>query len=669
MNNELWWAHTAGPDGRWHDLVQHLTSTSELAESFAARMGIVGFGSVIGLLHDTGKFTTEFQSYLVDPSRKRVNRDHSTAGAVHVKDNKLGIFGAFAIAGHHSGLSDRVSLNERIKKKSQESYVLEGLSTASRVLSARGIALSVLPENLPADWTDFVGRSDVLEVFIRMLFSCLVDADYLDTEPHLDPKSMSLRNTWHKDLSWMVSQLDSWVGRRDSAIVNTSLNHARRVVYQSCVEAAKRSPGVYSLTVPTGFGKTISGIAFALHHAVVHNKERVIVAVPYTSIIDQNAQVYREIFGGNRVLEHHSTVAYNDDGEQEDRWKLATENWDVPLVVTTTVQLFESLFANRPAATRKLHNIANSVIILDEVQMLPLELLQPCFSMLRELKERYGVTILLSTATPIATELAVSASKVHDLESREIIPNNNYYFREFRRVKYDTTQLLTPWSWERVASEVERERQVMVILNTRKDAVAVFHLVQREAKNVYHLSASMCAAHRSTVLAQVMRHLKMDEPVVLVATQVVEAGVDIDFPVVLRAIGPLDRIAQAAGRCNREGKRSVGLVVVFVPEESRLPSGSYQTATQQALNILLDARSDLHDPKTYEKFFRALYMLVDTDGKGVEFLRVNRQSAFQFVEVAERFKMISDDSISVVVPYASEQTVDRSMVTVDELLK
>ena len=669
VGNQTWFAHTAGPDGKWHNLIEHLKNTSELAESFAVRLGMNGMGSAIGLLHDEGKFTAEFQAYLADTTMKRKSWDHSTAGAVHVLKKKLGIVGAFIIAGHHSGLSDRASLKERMENKAQESFVLEALGNASRVLAVHDIPVPMLPETLPARWTDAANRSDVLEVFIRMLFSCLVDADFLDTETHFDPKHSVARDSWHKDLGLMAADLEVWAERRKTGTIDTALNRARQEVYQFCVDAAEGEPGVYSLTVPTGFGKTVSGMAFALHHAVAQGKERVIVAVPYTSIIDQNAQVYREIFGEDYVLEHHSTFEYSADGEQENRWKLATENWNVPLVVTTTVQLFESLFANRPAAARKLHNIANSVIILDEVQMLPLELLQSCFSMIRELKERYGVTFLFSTATPIATELTVSAAEVHDLGAKEIIPKESGYFSNYRRVEYDITDLLTPWSWERVASEVELERQVMVVVNTRNDAVKLFSLLSKETGRVYHLSASMCAVHRSEVLSEVMSRLKNGEPVALIATQVVEAGVDIDFPVVMRAIGPLDRIAQAAGRCNREGKRAVGRVVVFVPEESRLPSGSYQTATQQALNILLDGQSDLHEPETYEKFFRSLYNLVDTDGKRVESLRVDRNSSLQFAEVAARFKMISDDSVSVVIPYENHHHDDRLTVDVNNLVE
>lgn len=646
-----WYAHTPNDKGEWHDLVTHLTTVSKIAEVFATNMGIEGIARIIGLFHDCGKFTHEFQMYLRDPTMKRENRDHSTAGAVHLLKQPLGIIGAFVVAGHHSGLPDRAALQDRMKKKQDLSHVLEAIDTSLRVFSKHGIDIPEIPSALPAHWSDAADHPEILEVFIRMLFSCLVDADRLDTEAHACPNNQELRGTWHKELNLMLASLREWNQRLHERSEKSALNQARQEVYEACLHAAGGEPGIYTLNVPTGFGKTLAGVAFGFEHAARYRKNRVIVAMPYTSIIDQNAKVYRQVFGDDAVLEHHSMVERNDEVEVEDRRKLAAENWDVPLIVTSTVQLFESLFSSRPAAVRKLHNIANSVIVLDEVQMLPLELLDPCFSMMSQLVQRFGVTILLSTATPIATELTVSASRMQQLQTTDVVPDVRRFFSGHRRVEYDLTPLQSPWSWERTAQEALRERQAMVIVNRRSDAARLFHLMAESADCVYHLSASMCAVHRMAVLDTVRTRLKNDESVLLVATQVVEAGVDIDFPVVMRALGPLDRIAQAAGRCNREGKLKSGRMVVFVPQDGGLPIGSYKVATEQTLNLLLHGQLDLHEPGTYEAYFRQLYGLIDVDKKQVQSLRTNRNSPLQFAEIDKRFRMIDDDSITLVIPY------------------
>ncbi len=392
--------------------------------------------------------------------------------------------------------------------------------------------------------------------------------------------------------------------------------------------------------------------------------DRVIVAVPYTSIIEQTASVYREIFaelGEGAVLEHHSAVHREEGGESERqddaeaRLRLATQNWDAPLVVTTTVQLFENLFANRTSRCRKLHNVARSVIVLDEVQTFPVGLLAPAVDVLGELVRRYGSSVVLCTATQPAFD--ERSKYLEGFESVEdIVPPERAaeHFQTLRRVEYETP--LEPWSWGEVAQqllEASPEKQAMVVLNTRKDALALLDHLEREP--VLHLSTLLCGAHRRDVLEEVRRRLREGEPCLLVATQVVEAGVDLDFPVVFRALGPLDRIVQAAGRCNREGKMDgPGRVVVFRPAEGKVPRGEYAAGFEEA-RIMLDRPDlDLHEPGIFREYFRRLYQDVPTDREGIQKLRRD----FDYPEVARKFRLISEDNVSVIVRYKEIEELD-----------
>nr|WP_277991002.1 CRISPR-associated helicase Cas3' [Alicyclobacillus mali (ex Roth et al. 2021)] len=424
---------------------------------------------------------------------------------------------------------------------------------------------------------------------------------------------------------------------------DTLLNATRAHIYDACIEASRHPTGIFKLSLPTGMGKTVSSMGFALSHAITHNKDRVIVVIPYTSIIEQTAQTYREIFGDHAVLEHHSVVEPGIDQETEEMRMLATENWNAPIVVTTTVQFFESLFGNRSSVCRKLHNIANSVVILDEFQMLPLELLDACFSIIETLTSDYGVTFVLSSATPMALNFH------HYSPVRDIVPEPDDIFKRFRRVMFQTQHLRQSMSWREVAELVARHKQALIVVNRRRDAWTLYSLLRQQCNDVWHLSSLMCPKHRRKVLQIVRDRLERDLPVVLVSTQLIEAGVDIDFPVVMRSVAPLDRIVQAAGRCNREGRLEKGQVILFEPLECGIPKGSYDIGTRLTKNLILDGRIDLLAFATYEKYFRMLYQSVDTDAKRIEALR--RQSPFQFSEIAKRFKMIDEETATVVVKY------------------
>lgn len=566
---------------------------------------------------------------------------------------------AFLVAGHHGGLADMTDLKHRLETKGADPRIRESIAAAEELLPELK-TIPALASTLPTH----LRSVPETELFIRLLFSALVDADFLDTEAYFNNElselrgaSSSLSDLWHR------LQVN-----HESLTANAShslLNSLRQEIFDACCTAADQPPGVFRLTVPTGGGKTRSGMAFALRHALQHRLDRVIVAIPYTSIIEQNADEYRKIFGQEAVLEHHSAVESLDDGDEvsSDRVKmrLASENWDAPIVVTTTVQLFESFFANRPSRCRKLHNIVRSVIILDEVQTLPIELLTPILDVLRELTTHYGVSVVLCTATQPALDDSPYLRGFRNV--REIVPNPERYFALLKRVNYEIPVSTEKWSWSRVASVMRENRQCLTVVNTKKDALALMSVL--EDPDALHLSTLLCGAHRREVIAEVKRRLSLGEPCRLVSTQVIEAGVDLDFPMVLRTVGPLDRIVQAAGRCNREGQLTddlgqpaMGRVIVFCPEEGGMPPGGYKSATSQAVSLLSREGLDLHDPGLYTRYFQMLYQVVETGGRDVQSAR----EALQFAQVAERFRMIKDNTVPVIVRYAAE--VDGLVATV-----
>lgn len=647
-----YYAHTPGPSGRWQPLVEHLVGVAEIARTFADAFGMGDLAYLSGLLHDLGKYNPQFQQYLraVHAGRDHAPVPHAVWGAALIYGlaraqgtdawKELGL----PILGHHAGLEDAgiaaTKLDAFWRDHGPEIVEAQGR------LAATGLRLPVPP--LPA----FPSPTQ-REFAIRMIFSALVDADYLDTEGHFEPEQSNLRGRgpslqalWHRFEAAQRRILD------DSTVVN----RIRREVYEACVRAASGAPGVYRLTVPTGGGKTRSGLAFALRHALAHGLRRVVVAIPYTSIIDQTAQVYREILGDEAVLEHHSALEVPEGNEGQDesllRQRLAAENWDAPVVVTTTVQLLESLFSNRPSKVRKIHRLSRAVIILDEVQTLPPELLAPTLDVLGLLatpveQGGYGSTVVLSTATQPALDAVCGGDHPSLAKAVEIVPDYPKHFARLKRVDYEWRA--EPVTWDALASEIEEQPQVMVVLNSRKDALALLSALEG-APDVFHLSTLLCGAHRRNVLQEVRSRLRGGEPVRLVSTQVVEAGVDLDFPVVYRAVGPLDRIVQAAGRCNREGKlpSGMGRVIVFEPAEGRAPSGPYKAGLEKARLLLRKyPPSRLHEPDLYHEYFRRLFADVDLDQRRIQSYR----EQLNYPEVASRYRLIDARTVPVVVPY------------------
>jgi CRISPR-associated endonuclease/helicase Cas3 len=480
------------------------------------------------------------------------------------------------------------------------------------------------------------------EMLVRMLFSCLVDADFLDTEAHFDPQRAAQRPQRY-NLHALWQQFEQNQNALLASAPRTHVNAVRRKVYKDALWAAQRKPGLYALTAPTGAGKTRALLAFALQHALANELERVIVALPYTSIIDQTAEVYRQILGDDVVLEHHSALEVDDLSETAlERHRLLSENWDAPLIVTTFVQLFESLFSNLPSRCRKVHRLARSVIVLDEAQTIPVELLKPTVYALQQLIDDYGATVLLSTATqPALGQIQFAKSPV------QVVANPAQHFQTLKRVNYHVD--LTPRNYGWLADEIAVREQVMVVLNTRKDALETIDALRQRhphvMPSVFHLSTLLCPAHRREVLAEVKRRLEHGEPCRLVATQVVEAGVDLDFPVVMRAVGPLDRIVQAAGRCNREGRLTRGEVIVFELAQGSTPRGAYRTGTDEARITLQQPNADLHHPNTYTDYFARLYGDVSLDREGIQQAR----QSFQFETVAQKYRLIRDDTYPVIV--------------------
>jgi CRISPR-associated endonuclease/helicase Cas3 len=659
-----YFAHSRNLSGNWHELTNHLRAVANSARIFSDKFGGGEFGYWAGLWHDLGKFTQEFQDYLKTPEKKR-GPDHSSAGAIHAFPSFEEL--ARIVAGHHSGVPDNNDLERRISDKNKKKLAQEAIDRTQEALGVLTPACD-LTTTLPA----FIASADTgqerarsVEFFSRMLFSALTDSDFLDTEKHFE-SSRNLGRSGSPSLQevWVLFEHDQ---NRLSGKPGNRLQEIRHDIYRRCLQAAVEQPGIFTLTVPTGGGKTRSGLAFAIKHALRWELDRIIVAIPYTSIIEQTADIYRRIFRDHDrcVLEHHSAVATrqteaSDPVTLEAAWsRLASENWDAPLVVTTTVQLFESLLANRPAKCRKLHNVARSVLILDEVQTLPTHLLTPLLEVLQHLADHYRVTVVLCTATQPALTSHASFRGLHGV--RDIIDVPARYFAQLKRVRYDI-QIVEPWSWQRVAQEMQTTSQCLAIVNTKKDAFALLDALSNDP-SALHLSTQMCGIHRLEILNEVRRRLNpaVSEPCRLVSTQVVEAGVDLDFPLVLRAVGPLDRIVQAAGRCNREMRLTEGRVVIFDPSEGSFPPGIYETAIHEAESMLRRG-CDLDDPKTFEQYFRQLYGTI-----GPHLDKHNIQAArarFDYPQVARDCRVIedADTALAVVRPKGHEATVDRLLM-------
>ena len=647
------------PDGKWeeHFLDEHSHGVANLAGKFAKHFDSADWASLAGLWHDLGKYSTEFQQYIksvsgYDAHIEAPGRvDHSTAGAIHAirQLNQHGRILAYLIAGHHGGLPDWNPAETggkalTIRLGTEQNHLLDRIPTQT---TPQEILTQAKPSTKPH------GGADGLHLWLRMLFSCLVDADFLDTEAFMDGDKAATRSGY-RDLSGLLADFDLFMANKSVTAEATPVNIIRAEILRQCREKAALNSGLYSLTVPTGGGKTLSGMAFALQHAVQHNKQRIIYVIPYTSIIEQTAGIFREIFGDN-VVEHHANL---DTDKEDARSRLATENWDAPIIVTTNVQFFESLFAACTSRCRKLHNIVNSVVVLDEAQLLPPEFLQPIADVMNQLASHYGVTFVLSTATqPALGSFQPFGSKAFcGLDNvREIMDDPDALYQQLKRVKVSVPgDLQTPRDWQSIADELLQYPSVLCIVSRRDDARELHRLMtaSEKGKDTLHLSALMCGEHRSKVIADIKARLKRNEPVRVISTQLVEAGVDVDFPVVYRALSGLDSIAQAAGRCNREGKQNgLGRVVVFVPPKPA-PPGLLRQAAQISVSLLTGSECNVLGRDLAKQFFEHLYVRAPSlDKHGIHELLTQdaRECQIQFRTVAEKFKLIDDSAYQTIL--------------------
>jgi len=646
-----------------HDLEDHLRAVAELAGQHASAMGSADWAQLAGLWHDLGKYAKEFQRRIksvsgYDPDAHLegpVGRvDHSTAGAQHAVE-QFDIHGrilAYLIAGHHAGLPDwhssetgGAALNVRLGDKSH-------LERALSQPIPQEIRSQTKPTSPP------VGKSDGFALWVRMLFSCLVDADFLDTEAFMN-EGKAAQRAGYPAVEELLRRFNSYISENFSGAASTHVNRIRAEVLRQCREKAHDAPGLFSLTVPTGGGKTLSSLAFALQHAARHGKRRVIYVIPYTSIIEQTANIFRDIFP-DAVVEHHSNL---DPDKETVKSRLATENWDAPIIVTTNVQFFESLFAARTSRCRKLHNIVNSVVVLDEAQLLPPEFLQPILTAMNLLTQHYGVTFVLSTATqPALNSRSGFGWTFKGLDGvREIVSDPDSLYRDLERVTVELPEdLHQTQSWDEIAERVQTHESVLAVVNSRTDAR---ELHRRLPKGTVHLSALMCGEHRSRVIADIKQRLKDGEAVRVVSTQLVEAGVDVDFPVVYRALAGLDSIAQAAGRCNREGKLERGQVFVFVPPKP-VPPGHLRRAADTTVSLLFESHDNPLRRELFQSYFEQLYWRAPSlDKQGIEgLLKANGQGEVQFRTAAQRFQLIDESGYrSIIVRYGDSPTLIGSL--------
>lgn len=623
-------------DGSFQPLREHLTNVAELAGAFARAIGSPEEGYRTGLLHDIGKYSSAAQARQRDPEHV-APVDHSSAGVQVAARVLKDIPAAFAIAGHHGGLSE----------ESDEGFMMRFVKplTGANDPSEWKREISVSAQTDEPEWVKRRFESPEAAMYTRMLFSCLVDADFLDTEAALQGRQP---RGGYASLEELLQKLQSHVAPWLKEPKN-ELCAKRSAILQSCLQGGEREEGLYTLTVPTGGGKTVSSLAFALTHAVRHGMKRVVYVIPYTSIIEQNAKVFAEILGPENVLEHHSQTELADEkGDSETlearRRRLACENWDAPVIVTTAVQFFESLYAAKTSRCRKLHNLAGSVVIFDEAQTLPVPFLKPCVSAIGELVRHYGVTAVLCTATQpelgrLFNELAP------ELSIREIAPEPDELFEFFRRVSFQREGQLSNEELAARLTETETE-QALCIVNTRKRAREVFQLLPEEGR--FHLSTLMTPQDRKRVLDAVRERLKERKPCRVVSTSLVEAGVDVDFPAVWREVAGLDSILQAAGRCNREGKKSAAESRVHIFHADGNIPRMLKLNVAAAESVLADYEDVNTRPAIHAYFQTLLWAKGDAalDEKNI----LQSESSFTFRETAERFHLIDANTVTIYIP-------------------
>lgn len=648
------------PKSEWETMAAHEERVAKRCREFLTRIhpDLGSWGDLLGRWHDLGKYSSEFQAYISHANDDDVHHgevsgrvDHSTAAAQWVIDRcpRYGRLLAYVLAGHHAGLADwddgesHSGLRHRLKK-----LVPDWRKNAPDELVELQIPMfPKLGEMGGGPLTTPVQAAFRVQLVCRMIFSCLVDADFLATEQFMSAELAAQRPSKLTSMATLTSRVCHYLDKLSGGITST-VNTIRSEVREHCRVAAGRPPGFFSLNVPTGGGKTLSSLEFAVRHAELHSLDRVIVAVPFTSIIEQNADVYREVFRGfseETVIEHHSNLNPNNETTAN---RLQTENWDAPIVVTTNVQLFESLFATRTSLCRKLHRIARSVIVLDEAQALPIELLTPTLMALKELVDVYGCSVVLCTAT----QPALNHREDFDIgleNVRPIIPDANELHDRLQRTKVTVRGVIGD---DQLGNELLDHDQVLCIVNTRAEAARIYQALGNDNGNV-HLSTRMCGEHRSRRIHAIRERLDTGAICRVVSTQLIEAGVDVDFPKVYRAMCGLDSLAQAAGRCNREGRLDVGRVYLF--ETDTLPPAGFLRQSADTTRELMPEFDDLLSPAATHYYFEQLYwqncdawdrhQVIEAFGRNPEKLQ------FNFRQADRRYRFIRDETESVLVPW------------------
>ena len=631
-----WLAHKS-EDGREQTIFAHLTGTAQLCAHFASPFGAEEQGRLAGLAHDIGKYSDAFQRRLCGGPKV----DHATAGAVECQKIRQP-YAAFAVAGHHGGLPDGGSRTDTPDQSSFWGRMNRFTAGKLEPYAVWQQEVALPPASLPNLDPD---QSEGM-FFIRMLYSCLVDADFLDTEAFMAGQAPNRGggDNMEELERRLRAYISPWFPPKND------LNEQRCAILDRCLEQGEaQQPGLFTLTVPTGGGKTVASLAFALCHARAHGLERVVYVIPYTSIIEQNAQVFRDILGAENVLEHHSGLLYDVEHEadpEQIRLAKATENWDMPVVVTTAVQFFESLYANRSSQCRKLHNLAKSVIIFDEAQMLPVPYLRPCVYAIAQLVKHYSASAVLCTATQPSLG-PLSREFLPDKPLVELCPPGTCQDNVFRRVSFRREGIL---SNEALAQRLNALPQVLCVVNRRKSAQEIFRLLDGEGS--FHLSTLMYPAHRKAVLEEIRTRLKAGLPCRVVSTSLIEAGVDVDFPAVFREEAGLDSILQAAGRCNREGKRPAeeSIVTIF---QSETPAPVLFQQNIKAGRTALDHSESPDGPEAIARYFHELLDLTGREGQdrdGILPLMNDPLTLMPFQEVARRFRLIQSDTKTVYIP-------------------
>lgn len=683
----MFYAHSKNHVGARHALSNHLNGVANLARSYTADTKFAVEAELAGLLHDLGKYGDLFQRRL---EGKEAGLDHWVAGAWVAMARYKSLAAAFAIYGHHVGLPCYQDLIKIVKLRDFEArhpYGLRLSDSDCERLMARfaedGLAVDK-PEK-PIFTSNALSLGDMLDQ--RRIFSALTDADFVDTDAHFngDHNGKVYREAGpplqaEKALAILYTELERLGAASDQTNPVASV---RSTLVKNCLDAAHSDTGLFTLTAPTGSGKTLSMLAFALQHAVKNKLKRVVMVIPYLTITEQTAKTYRDLFeahfGPHYVLEHHSLAGLGketskSDAEraQEQQRRLLSDNWDAPIVITTSVQMLESLFSNRPSSCRKLHRLAESVILFDEVQTLPLHLVVPTLAALSHLAHQWHSSVVFSTATQPAFQHLDSHVRPYvatGWQPKEIVSEPQQMSDRLRRVTYHWPEPNQRTNWPELAQQINQQSQALCIVNLKKHAKALWETVAGEAaeknESVLHLSTNLCAAHRQKVLEQVRQKLTNKEPITLIATQCVEAGVDVDFPAVWRSIAPLDAIIQAAGRCNREGKLDSGNVTVFIPEDTPYPPmAGYQQATKITEHLLRTVGTnnfDPHEGDLIQRYYQELYDLGRPSEQAKELMRAIKE--VDFPEVAQQYRLIKQDSINVIVPYSEQSKLYAELAT------